>query len=133
MLLYFNMIGKFLGIFWFADKLGNAALTGHSIVCRQSYSYQAQTVGAAGVEVNPEYWVSFFWKQLMGRGVLELTASGAGGLVRVYSGVDHTTGAVTAVVINLGANATVAPIIVNGRIVTQHDMYSLLDLYPRPF
>jgi hypothetical protein len=50
----------------------------------------------------------------MGRGVLKVAASGAGGLVRVYSAIDHTTGSVTAVVINLGANATTVPITLSG-------------------
>ena len=29
--------GRFLGVFWLADKLGIAAATGHSVVCKQQY------------------------------------------------------------------------------------------------
>lgn len=117
------VIGRFLGVFWFADKLGAAAATGHSVVCKQQYQYQA-SIGPAGVvQVTPEYWLSLLWKRLVGHGVLKV--SGGGGLVRVYAGADLATGAVTAIIINLSENATTVSLRIPSRELPRHKLYSL--------
>jgi hypothetical protein len=125
------VIGRFLGIFWFADKLGVAAATGHSVVCKQQYQYQAFLGSSGEVEVSPEYWLSYLWKKLMGRGVLQV--HGGGGLVRVYASVDHhaSGGAITAVVINLGPSNASVPVAIRSSkqqqrdVPVSHELYSL--------
>ena len=122
------VIGRFLGVFWSADKLGAAARTGHSVVMKQTYLYTAFAAKAdgSGVAASPEYWVSLLWKRHMGAGALAV--SGGGGLVRVYASL-ATGGVVTAVVINLGANATLVPVAITGSgggaVAQQHERYTL--------
>lgn len=118
------VIGRFLGIFWFADKLGAAAATGHSVVCKQQYQYQAFSSSDSGaVEVTPEYWLSLLWKRLVGHGVLKVR--GGGGLVRVYAGKDLESGAVTAIIINLSDNATTVSLNIPSTEHPRHELYSL--------
>lgn len=117
------VIGRFLGVFWFADKLGAAAATGHSVVCKQQYQYQA-TMGSTGdVQVSPEYWLSLMWKRLVGHSVLRVT--GGGGLQRVYAGKDLGSGAVTAIIINLSQKVVNVPLTITGRPVQDHHLYVL--------
>ena len=120
------VIGRFLGVFWSADKLGAAARTGHSVVMKQTYLYTAFAANAdgSGVAVSPEYWVSLLWKRHMGAGALAV--SGGGGLVRVYASL-ATGGVVAVVIINLGTNATQVPVEItgSGAVAQQHERYTL--------
>jgi hypothetical protein len=111
-----HVIGKALGMFWYADKLGAAAQTGHAVVCKQQYHYQVISVDGGGVRVTPEFWLTQLWKQLMGTHVLRVLDSVAAdigklpGSVRVYAhggaaGTNHGDGVCTAMIINLGAES----------------------------
>jgi heparanase 1 len=67
-----NVTGKFLGCFWWADKLGTAAATGHHVVARQEWTELVKQVGKnkqASIEVAPGFWVALLWKRLVGRTV----------------------------------------------------------------
>lgn len=131
------VIGRFLGVFWYADKLGAAAITGHSVVMKQQYQYEAfaATSDGSGVTASPEYWISLLWKRHMGPGALPVT--GGGGLVRVYASLD-SSGVVAAVVINLGLNLTQVQVAIiaaaadiKGTPAEQHDRYTL-TAWPDP-
>ena len=127
------VIGRFLGVFWFADKLGAAAATGHSVVCKQQYQYQAFSVNAdgSGVSASPEYWLALAWRNFMLGGVLRV--SGGGGLVRVYASLQQPDrdagwkpGQISVVVINLGATAAKVPLKVSGGAdAKSHHLHSL--------
>ena len=118
-----NVTGKFVGVFWNADKLGAAAATGHSVVCKQQYADDAQwthptPVGPSVIDVTPEWWLSLLWKRLMlgaGTEVFQVTSTaGAGSTVRAYAQGSAQTGAVALVVINLGASNASVPISLSG-------------------
>lgn len=117
------VIGRFLGVFWFADKLGAAAATGHSVLCKQQYQYQAALDSAGVVQVTPEYWLSLMWKTLVGHGVLQV--GGGGGLVRVYAGKDLASGAVTVIIINLSQTATTVSLRFPSMEQPRHQLYTL--------
>eukprot|EP01052_Picozoa_sp_SAG31_P011112 SAG31_NODE_622_length_13493_cov_7.301254_10_plen_557_part_00 len=128
------VIGKFLGVFWFADKLGAAAATGHAVVCKQQFQYQVISQRGGGVVVTPEFWLTKLWQALMGSEVLAV--SGGGGKIRCYAHRrfgDHNQVAV--VVINLGAEMASVPITLqaNGRALhaSEHQQYQL-TAWPNP-
>ena len=109
------VIGKVLGLFWFADKLGAAAAAGHAVVCKQQFQYQLRSQPGGGVAVTPEFWLTQLWRALMGRDVL--TVTGGGGSVRCYAHKSRAVGGggasgnqVVMVVINLAAEAAAVPI-----------------------
>ena len=45
-----QVIGKFLGVFWYADKLGIAAATGHSLVAKQQFKDLVVSLPGGGVK-----------------------------------------------------------------------------------
>ena len=61
-----QVIGKFIGVFWYADKLGVAAATGHSVVAKQEFKDLVVSLPGGGVRATPGYWVAALWKKLMG-------------------------------------------------------------------
>ena len=117
-----NVTGKFVGVFWNADKLGAAAATGHSVVCKQQYANDAQwtpptAVGLSVIDVTPEWWLSLIWKRLMlgaGTEVFQVASTaGQGSTVRAYAQGNAQTGDIGVVIINLGATNASVPIVVS--------------------
>lgn len=111
-----TVIGKFVGIFWYADKLGAAAAAGHTAVMKQEYADQVVATPGGGVTVTPEFWLSQLWKATMGQNVLSV-AGDRSGLVRVYAhSPRNSSGSAVAavVVINLGAAAATVNLTVVG-------------------
>lgn len=91
--------GTFIGIFWYADKLGSAAATGHSVVVRQSWMEARGDIVGHGPA--PEFWLALLWKRLVGQGVLPVTMSSGTTSTRCYMHCS-SDGSATAIVINLG-------------------------------
>ena len=85
-----QVTGTVRGLFWYADKLGTAAASGHSVVCRQEWSELVKTNGpkAGGglAFVAPDFWLALLWKRLVGSQVLQvLPAAAQTGNLRVYA------------------------------------------------
>ena len=79
-----QVIGKFVAVFWYADKLGAAAAARHSVVIKQEFLDQVVAVPGGGVTVTPEFWLSTMWRETMGRDVLSVGGD-RGGNIRVYA------------------------------------------------
>ena len=67
---------RFLGGFFWLDKLGLAAKLGHSVVLRQTFYEGKYRLIDKQLYPNPDYWLSLLFKRLVGPGVLE-TLSGS--------------------------------------------------------
>lgn len=91
-----DVLNKFIAIFWYADKLGYAASTGHSVVARQTW----MEVRGPMDNPAPDFWLALTWKRLMGQGVLSVTKTSGSTTTRSYAHCG-TDGSVTAVVLNL--------------------------------
>lgn len=96
---------RFASSFWYVDQLGLAALTGHSVVVRQSLvGGDYGLVNRLTLKPRPDYWVAWLWKQLMGTRVYHVIAPHR--FIRAYC---HSTpqliaeSAVTLVLINLAS------------------------------
>jgi heparanase 1 len=129
-----QVTGKFLGCFWWADKLGTAAVTGHHVVARQDWTELVQQVGKnqdASIVVAPSFWVALLWKTLVGRDVLAIDASSYSnellptnasrtGSTRYYAFDSKTTATsqagngVVVVVVNLAKEAHTLPLSIDG-------------------
>lgn len=94
---------KFIGVFWYADKLGSTAAAGHRVVARQSLT---ELIRADPVEATPAYWLALLWKRNVGRNVLSVAGNNSGE-VRVYAHAREYSDAksVGVVIINLAASA----------------------------
>lgn len=94
-----DVMDKFMGIFWFADKLGVAASNGHTVVARQEWMEARGPLDDNGP--YPEYWLALVWKRLMGTGVLEVSQSAGASTTRSYAHC-ASDGSATVVLINVG-------------------------------
>jgi heparanase 1 len=102
---------------WYADNLAAKAKFGYSGSCRQDYiGADYGLVDCSTGAPLPDFWTGLVWATTMGPGVLSASVAGGGdgnGTVRVYAHctargevADVPAGAVTALVINLGARST---------------------------
>lgn len=74
---------RFISCFWWADQLGQAALLGHKVVIRQSLiGGDYGMIDRLTLKPRPDYWLSWAWKQLMGRDVYQVEC--AHHMVRTY-------------------------------------------------
>jgi hypothetical protein len=85
----------------YADKLGIAAATGHSLVAKQEFKDLVVSQPGGGVTTSPEFWVAVLWKKLMGTTVLGVQGNRSG-TTRVYAHLDPAGKKVGVAVINLG-------------------------------
>jgi hypothetical protein len=125
--------GTFLGVFWWLDKLGAAAATGHSVVARQQFQYLVVPVDGGGARVTPEFWATQLWRKTMGAHVLAVGGDRTG-VLRVYAHAhDAAVRTVGVLAINLGdVPATAAIDLPNlGTAIAEHDEYRLTS-YPSP-
>lgn len=61
---------RFISCFWWADQLGQAARSGHSVMIRQSLiGGDYGLIDRLTLKPRPDYWLSWLWKQLMGEQV----------------------------------------------------------------
>jgi len=124
-----TILGNFRAIFWWLDKLGAAAATGHSVVVRQQFQYLVVPVKGGGARVTPEFWVAQLWRKVMGTHVLAVTGDRTG-VLRVYAHADASLHTVGVLAINLG-NVTATATIDIGASVTEHDEFRV-TAYPEP-
>ena len=129
-----TVIGKYVGVFWYADKLGAAAASKHSVVLKQEFTDAVVAKEGGGVTVVPLFWVSQLWRAVMGQNVLSV-AGDRTGTVRVYAH-QHSTGGAGVVIINVGDSAAVVNLTVTaggggGGSASSYASY-ILTSYPDP-
>jgi len=127
-----NVIGKFVGVFWCADKMGAAAATGHSVVLRQQFTELAKARAGGGVDVTPEFWVTLLWKRFMGTQVLEVGGR-ADDDIRVYAHRDSGSGLVGVMVLNLHSTERTVQLdlgLGNSALIAHEEFH--LTAYPNP-
>lgn len=107
-----TVIGKYVGIFWYADKLGAAAASMHSAVLKQEFTDAVVATEGGGVTVVPVFWASQLWRATMGESVLSV-AGDRTGAVRVYAH-KNANGDAGVVVINMGSSPAVVNLTVTG-------------------
>lgn len=94
---------RFVSCFWWAEQLGQGAISGHKVMIRQSLiGGDYGLINRVTLKPRPDYWVSWLWNQLMGEAVFAVSSSDA--RVRAYC---HQTpaklaGSKTLLLINLG-------------------------------
>ncbi len=67
---------RFISCFWWADQLGLAARSGHSVMIRQSLiGGDYGMIDRLTLKPRPDYWLSWIWKQLMGEEVYAIDCS----------------------------------------------------------
>ncbi len=96
---------RFVSSFWWLDELGQMARRGQPIVVRQSLSGSDYgMIRDSTLEPNPDYWLSLFWKRLMGERVLEVSEEDS--TLRTYSHClkNSETGGVTVMLLNIDRN-----------------------------
>lgn len=62
----------FIGCFLWADKLGQAALHGIKVVVREAIFSGFYGLIGPDLKPNPDYWISYYHKKLMGQTVLQV-------------------------------------------------------------
>lgn len=79
---------------WWLDQLGRAARSGQAVVVRQTLLGSDYGLLDGGtLEPRPDYFNSLLWRKLMGRTVLDASASGADPFLRVYAHCSPQPGA----------------------------------------
>ncbi|GAB3482123.1 hypothetical protein GCM10027340_15290 [Marinomonas epiphytica] len=91
---------RFVSSFWWADQLGRGALTGQKVMVRQSLvGGDYGLVNHASMKPNPDFWVSWLWKKLMGEQVYDVSSNDPGVLVYCHSA--NKEGRQTLLIINM--------------------------------
>ncbi|KAJ1524818.1 hypothetical protein ONE63_009688 [Megalurothrips usitatus] len=81
-----NLSNRFVSGFMWLDKLGMAASNNISVVVRQSFiGGNYGLLDEKTLEPNPDFWVSYVFKKLVGQVVLNITRSDKNPLVRLYA------------------------------------------------
>lgn len=109
-----NISDRFVAGFLWMEKLGIAAAMGIRVVIRQTFYGGNYALLDLDMNPNPDYWISWLHKQLVGRLVFSVTvmASGAVNATRVYAhctDVDRSqykSGALTVFALNVNRNLT---------------------------
>ncbi|XP_065827834.1 heparanase-like isoform X2 [Oscarella lobularis] len=107
-----NLTDAYASGFLWLDKLGLAAATNHSVVCRQQFYGNTNYVSLLDkyLNPNPDYFTTLLHKRLVGRGVLNVSGStNVNRTVRVYahcaSSQKYEPGAVALLVVNIEKNS----------------------------
>jgi heparanase len=109
-----NISDRFVAGFLWMEKLGISAAMGIKLVMRQTFCGGNYALIDLDLNPNPDYWISWIHKQLIGRLVFDVTvvASGAVNATRVYAHCTNTdrsrykTGALTVFALNVNRNLT---------------------------
>lgn len=118
-----DVIGKFIEVLWYADKLGVAAKNGVSVVLKQEWSDTA-------IEgPQPTFWLALLWKRFMGLHVLQVEHQDLPATVRMYAHKDGD-GHTTLLLINLHEDSAVSVSVSLGGLATTtvHDEYHLTSI-----
>uniref|UniRef100_A0A6P7GLM7 Heparanase-like n=1 Tax=Diabrotica virgifera virgifera TaxID=50390 RepID=A0A6P7GLM7_DIAVI len=78
-----NMSDRFISSFMWLDKLGLAAKMGVEVVMRQSIFHGNYSLLDENYDPNPDWWISFMYKNLVGRNVVPYQSK-TNKLVRLY-------------------------------------------------
>ncbi|XP_052102586.1 heparanase-like isoform X15 [Mytilus californianus] len=96
------------GFMWL-DKLGISAVGGLDVLIRQTfYGGHYSIIDDKTSDPLPDYWLSYIYKTLVGRSVLNVSVDDPEGLVRMYSHCtnvkrsNYTAGSITVYGMNLG-------------------------------
>ncbi len=91
---------RFISCFWWADQLGQSALSGHEVMVRQSLvGGDYGLVDDRTLKPRPDFWLSWLWVRLMGRDIYRCYHSDKH--LRVYCHRHPQTGGRTLMIINL--------------------------------
>ena len=109
-----NVSDRYANGFLWLDKLGIAASHGYRLVARQIFYGGNYPLLSPSLEPNPDYWLSFVFKRLVGVQVLDtkvFSSMGVVGYARVYAhctspGAKYPKGSVTLYAINLLHNSS---------------------------
>ena len=110
-----NVSDRFVSSFLWLDKLGIAGSLGYKLVARQIFYGGNYPLLSPALEPNPDYWLSFVFKRLVGRGVLDtelFTSVTALGYARAYAHctsprAKYPDGSVTLYAINILQNSSI--------------------------
>lgn len=100
---------RFASCFWWADQLGLGALSGQSVMIRQSLiGGDYGLIDRLTLKPRPDYWMSWLWQQLMGREVYQVSHSHH--MLRCYchntpTNLSNKSTAKTLLLINLSSKA----------------------------
>eukprot|EP00045_Choanoeca_perplexa_P012265 m.133243 g.133243 ORF g.133243 m.133243 type:complete len:656 (+) comp15945_c0_seq2:51-2018(+) len=110
-----NVTNAWIGSFWYFNMMGTLSRHNHTGFCRQTL-----LGGSYGIlrrdnyEPNPDYYVAYLWRHVMGVSVFDVTVVSSGGTVsqgnqtlRTFAHCHRTmAGAVAVAVMNLDRSAT---------------------------
>ncbi|WP_235890026.1 glycosyl hydrolase family 79 N-terminal domain-containing protein [Maribrevibacterium harenarium] len=95
---------RFASCFWWADQLGRGALHGQKVMIRQSLiGGDYGLINRRTMKPNPDFWVSWLWKKLIGPDVYQVQSSHPDLLVYCHGG--HKPNKRTLLIINLSGKS----------------------------
>lgn len=95
---------RFASCFWWADQLGRGAKLGQKVMIRQSLiGGDYGLVQRESLKPNPDFWVSWLWKRLMGQQVYHVSCANTDLIVYCHGG--HKQQRMTLLIINMTPRA----------------------------
>lgn len=92
---------RFVSCFWWAEQLGNGAVSGHKVMIRQSLiGGDYGLINRLTLKPRPDYWLSWIWGQLMGTQVYKVSSNHP--RVRAYCHGKDKDSLKTLMLINMG-------------------------------
>ena len=91
---------RFASSFWWADQLGRGAKLGQKVMIRQSLiGGDYGLIQRESLKPNPDFWVSWLWKRLMGQQVYQVSCQNPDLIVYCHGG--HKQNRMTLLIINM--------------------------------
>lgn len=91
---------RFASCFWWADQLGRGARLGQKVMIRQSLiGGDYGLLQRESLKPNPDFWVSWLWKRLMGQQVYSVSSQNPELIVYCHGG--HKSNRMTLLIINM--------------------------------
>ncbi|GAA0828983.1 MULTISPECIES: glycoside hydrolase [Marinomonas] len=95
-----HLSDRFASSFWWADQLGRGARLGQQVMVRQSLiGGDYALINKESMKPNPDYWLSWLWKKLMGDTVFAVNSNDPEVLVYCHSA--KKAGKCTLLIINM--------------------------------